>query len=110
MEPRTTTILVIILVLLVVPALCLGAFLEHPCGCDLGSCGHEVGCADDPCNTVVRPEDTGTFVGDLPALEPCPTFLTIELVLRAGKRREIIAPPAPPSSLPYHASDVPLLI
>ncbi|MEK6675955.1 MAG: hypothetical protein AABZ47_09920 [Planctomycetota bacterium] len=51
----------------VMPALCVGGVLMHPCDCphtgdldhqDKEGCGHESECATDPCGDVVtRPDD-----------------------------------------------------
>ena len=53
--------------LVLMPALCVGGVLMHPCDCphsqdadhqEKESCGHEAECATDPCGTVVtRPSD-----------------------------------------------------
>ena len=54
--------------LLLMPALCVGGVLIHPCDCthsgdedhpEKGGCGHESQCAADPCGDVVtRPSET----------------------------------------------------
>ena len=71
--------------LLLMPALCVGGVLMHPCECthsedadhpEESGCGHESHCAADPCGDIVtKPDETqnvsleidGAFVG-LPIL------------------------------------------
>jgi hypothetical protein len=118
MNRRTVAILLAIVVLVLLPALCLGGLLEHACGCDAGACGHEGDCASDPCaDTIARGGELDNVLG-LPAPEQIgsvtPVAVASALAFGAavgGPRRwdEVNGSP-PVSRLPFHASDVPLRI
>lgn len=53
--------------LVIMPALCEGGVLLHPCHCGhIEECGHEAECATDPCGMVVtRPNNTQDVTLDL---------------------------------------------
>lgn len=57
--PRLTLILILAWTLLLLPALCTGGWLLHPCDC--GStigCEHEADCASDPCEIGLARSDS----------------------------------------------------
>ncbi len=114
MGREISSILVVVLSVLVVPALCMGGVLLHPCDCcHEDDCGHEEACASDPCSEwVVRHDDFApgfTKTRPAPAGQACadPTRIPNEDAFRVERRL-----PAVPSRpmLPFPASDLPLLI
>ncbi len=119
--------------LLVLPCICTGGYLRHACDCAAGAdsscceaetecdcddeqtgCGHESSCESDPCEIVVvaRQEDPSSsiaigvsppirFAATAPAhLSEWREFTKCELVLSVWSEKHI----------PFHESDVPLLI
>ncbi len=110
MDRRTAVIVLALVALLVIPALCLGGTMDHPCECIAASCGHEVGCGTDPCSLVRADEvESGSQSPGL-ELSAAPVVLSIDLALLATGGCEIVKPPPLPRGFPYHASDVPLRI
>ena len=110
MDRRTAVILLALLALLVIPAVCLGGAMDHPCGCTAAFCGHEVGCGSDPCSPLRADEvESGSQSPDL-ELSAAPVVLSIDLTLLATGGCKIVKPPPLPCGFPYHASDVPLRI
>ena len=108
MGRRISCILVVVLSVLVVPALCMGGVLLHPCECcHEDECGHEDACASDPCpEWVVRNDDfTHDVTEDQPSAAPAQILndeaCFIERRLSAAQTRPV---------LPFPASDIPLLI
>ncbi|MFT7668452.1 MAG: hypothetical protein ACI8X5_001145 [Planctomycetota bacterium] len=111
---RLLASLLFTLALLVGPALCMGGLLEHECeGDGMAQCEHEDCCADDPCETLARPDAPNHD-------ESCAAqSLTIQLIMpgigtRSSElpRRDHREHPAPPlrSRWPYVAQNRPLLI
>ncbi|MFQ5505015.1 MAG: hypothetical protein ACE5F1_09505 [Planctomycetota bacterium] len=110
MDRRTGIILLLVVALLALPAVCLGGVLEHACGCSQDWCSHDA-CPNDPCDKLIRGDESDVFGLDLTApvvlaFAPC---VDLELATYERSRRRI-EPRPPPRTLPYHASDVPLLI
>lgn len=114
MGREISSVLVVVLSVMVVPALCMGGVLLHPCDCcHEDDCGHEDACASDPCSEwVVRHDDfTHGFTETQPApagqANADPARISYDDAFR-GERRIPVAPPRP--MLPFPASDLPLLI
>ncbi len=122
---RLATSLLTISILLLLPALCAGGMLAHPCGGDAssgGECGHDCGhdsgcrhggdCADDPCGGLIaRPE---WREGGPSVMPPTSTVLADLLVIDALGHTPASPPVWPESghrpNLPFPYSDIPLLI
>lgn len=118
--PRRLLVLTLAGVVLLLPALCTGGWLLHPCDCGTGaSCEHEIDCEDDPCETgVLRTESAVSQVEATMAQQPVanPAADLVDEALRAA-RGPITSPhPAPATAAwrndgrPYPPSDLPLLI
>jgi hypothetical protein len=126
---RVTTKILLIAWVAMVPALCLGGVLVHPCECpvegcedsanELGcvpeekdGCGHESSCSGDPC-AMLRVGQTA-FAADLEmTLFVAPISIhdadiEIDRLAQAPGVRSAETPPR--TSLPYPPSDLPLLI
>jgi hypothetical protein len=111
---RFSAILLFAWSLLLGPALCMGGMLDHDCPCDVeAQCEHEDTCADDPCETLSRPDtldaeawlDLGRTFWQLPlAVTPVTT------ALRKHTGKWSTAPPPEQSRWPFVASNRPLLI
>ena len=113
MNRRTVATLLAILVLVLLPALCLGGFLEHVCACDGGSCGHEGDCVSDPCaDTIARGSELDSIWGELPAPEQTGSVAVAfgSAYGLAPRRPDGVTGSPPVPRLAYHASDVPLRI
>lgn len=98
-------------VLVVIPALCTGGVLLHPCDCGSEArCTHEVECASDPCGDVAlrqpAPTDVATADQAVATLEPFAHRLETSLDLGAQHHTTHVCMPG----RPYPASDVPLRI
>ena len=101
-------------VLWMVPVLCAGGALSHPCDCGAWTgCGHEDGCASDPCGTIaLRDEWLGVDLDHgVPGLPAEKGGAAVETPEGAGSRpirrfREAFPRPHPP----FPASDIPFRI
>jgi len=107
---RRTAIILIVVMLVALPALCLGGFLDHACGCGQETCGHDA-CASDPCDTLIRSNESDQCDLDLSVLPvlAIARHVDLEPTPRARFRRHLAAA-TPPRALPLHSSDVPLRI
>jgi len=57
--PRFTLSLILAWTLLLLPALCMGGWLLHPCDCESSiGCQHESDCASDPCEVGLARSDS----------------------------------------------------
>lgn len=110
MDRRSVVVLLVVLALIALPVFCLAGALEHSCGSCQDSCSHDA-CAHDPCGTLIRGDDSEVGGIDLPAplLFAILRLTDAESVPLASSRWYPATRP-PPTALPYHASDVPLLI
>lgn len=56
MSSKRTVVVAVLWAVLLGPAACLAGVLGHACpSCPESSCGHEIGCASDPCTTLLVP-------------------------------------------------------
>jgi len=100
------------LISLFLPTLCLAGVFGHACGdCEEGpACGHEEQCLDDPCSeTAVRPA-AGTLIKDLLPIPSCSAPPVPVPFVATTVDRPSPAPPPRAKLLPFHESDLPLLI
>ncbi len=108
MRHANTLLLIAMLVLL--PALCLGGLLEHECDCGSElTCSHEVSCPDDPCSSLTRPGER-TDVGcdeSVPSAAPGSIAPVEASGLRSGLRSSATGL-IDRTVLPYRESDRPL--
>ena len=110
---RPTASLLMILMLLLGPALCMGGLLEHHCDCGDGAeCQHEETCASDPCSDTVKPEDRDDLlahVAPMAAALPAPGE-GLERLIRCGAPAAVRPVPPDRPRLAYAVSDRPLRI
>jgi len=96
------------------PALCLGGVIEHPCGdcTEDAFCSHEEGCLADPCaDAAVR--QSAQDSGGAPLLQPCPAPAGLSRYFppsSLGFPTGICPPPPRKKNLPIPESGLPLLI
>ena len=119
---RLFTSLFLVWALLLVPALCVGGLIEHPCGCggesdiecqDEDTCQDEDSCTGDPCDTIVRTNDQeGQRNLELASQQVLVAVLTLDAEPASVRWSWSSRPPLPPSrwNLPYPQSDRPQLI
>ncbi len=113
---RSLLILTLAWALLLLPVLCAGGLLVHPCDCGTTiGCEHETDCDSDPCEIELARTDSSTdsFIRNtesttLKAFEP--TDLTDSTT--PGSTSWATGPPPSDTTaaLPYPPSDLPLLI
>lgn len=133
MPQRCCAILIASWALWGLPTLCVAGALKHPCApgstpcpgedtpqCthnepayphDGGGCGHESGCASDPCSESVISREPSS--DDEPLSAPEPLLLEPQSGEVATARGQVPRPDhSPPLGvrIPVHASDIPLLI
>lgn len=118
--------------LLALPCICTGGYLRHPCSCpssahsgccdseiecdcDSGhtGCGHESSCENDPCDFVVtRLEQPSTSVAAIARAPSCLAVISSvdPYAWREFTRCEVVLSACRDRHIPFHESDVPLLI
>lgn len=102
--------------LLLLPALCSGGWLLHPCDCDSTTgCEHEADCASDPCEIgVARSDSWSQSDGDLDATALRSPAAVDDPSYRPQSASRRFAPlPSPlafAKALPFPPADLPLLI
>lgn len=113
---RLTVILMLAWTLLLLPALCTGGWLLHPCDC--GStigCEHEEDCPSDPCETGLARPDSRSQGYDEGSASTASSSIVIEHFAKtlepdASGRRISTYRLAFQDGLPFPPSDLPLLI
>jgi hypothetical protein len=113
---RITLILILAWTLLLLPALCTGGWLLHPCDC--GStigCEHEADCSSDPCEIgMARPDSSSQSHGESDAQMASTPAVLDELSNSPDPgyrgRRPNTSPLTPQKALPFPPTDLPLLI
>lgn len=132
MRNQASAVILVLWSLWGLPLLCVAGVVHHPCapeveqchktntpdcahpepGCSHdGGCGHETGCGFDPCEgTIARSE---RLTDELPVLSylsvaVAPSLPDLHAVMPAADRIPVYD--NHPPSLPFHLSDVPLLI
>lgn len=109
---RGVTIMVGVWALLAVPLLCMGGMIAHACDCEVDAeCEHESTCCNDPCDEITirnrSQRDVDVMIA-APAAD-C-RFLGVDEDVLAGQSQKVGWPRPLRSNLPYHGSDIPLLI
>ena len=113
---RLFTSLFLVWALLLVPALCVGGLIEHPCDCGGESdieCQDEDSCTGDPCETIVRTNDQDSQASlEFESQQVLVAVLTLDVGPASVRWSWSSRPPLPPSrwNLPYPQSDRPQLI
>ncbi|RKZ13120.1 hypothetical protein DRQ32_02275 [bacterium] len=108
---RTTTSILLIAFILLLPLLCTGGWLEHLCDCDqTGDCENELDCSSDPC-------EVGLIKGDptAPARDKAMIAVVTLPVADLARAKFYGAQFSHDEStethcMPYPESDLPLLI
>lgn len=95
---RDVATLALAIVLLLLPALCSGGWLYHPCECGPDvACEHESACDSDPCQTgIARPES------DVPSNDGSAAALPT-VGVAPDTDGSAIAEPSPPARAQSHA-------
>lgn len=114
--PRIAITLSFAWALLLLPALCMGGWLIHPCDCGTTvGCEHEADCASDPCEIGMARSDSWSQSSDELAaptanhsaiVDPAPNSLDTE----HRNQRPMTSPLAFSKALPFPQADLPLLI
>ncbi|MHC4064177.1 MAG: hypothetical protein ACYSUQ_06550 [Planctomycetota bacterium] len=123
---RCVAIILCLLVFHVVPALCVSGVLAHPCGCEETAgcdaecepnpgtcqCQHEADCGDDPCGTVLtKPKSDENDAAALVQPSVAPADLPDDDHRRCTSTGpQVRWESLPRDALPYHPSDLPLLL
>ena len=111
---RLASVAMVVWALVALRVLCTGGVILHPCtDCPEGElCGGECTCPDDPRNkTIVRVEDQGIETDvPVPVVVPSVASLSRDPERQPLPPREGLSDPPRWGNLPFHASDVPLLI
>jgi hypothetical protein len=113
MAHRSLTIL-LACTLLLLPALCAGGWVLHPCDCEstLG-CEHETDCASDPCETGIARPDSGMDDHFQTTTLPCVPALASHREADMAEIRlggPIAEPVVIQNGLPFPPATLPLLI
>ena len=113
---RNSVILILAWTVLLLPGLCSGGWLLHPCECGSTiACDHESDCASDPCEIGIARTDSdselnsegASFTAYVPVAAQ---DLTNTLASGLGQRRPSASAPFAQDGLPFPPSDLPLLI
>lgn len=113
---RSSLILVLAWTLLLLPALCTGGWLLHPCDCGSTiSCQHESDCGSDPCEIgMTRAESGSENLSEAASSTTCTRAAADDLARTLASRLVEGRPNASPvvelCCLPFPPSDLPLLI
>ena len=113
---RVTLILILAWTLLLLPALCTGGWLLHPCDCGSNiGCEHEDDCSSDPCEIGMARPDSSSLSYSQEDAQMASTPAVLDPASNnpdsgARGRRPNTSALTSQKALPFPPADLPLLI